>query len=391
MEETTLYKLIESAKRTVGVLLQSQPQIRELYTDMRGSVREAYDFHAADEEGTFNAELKDYCLNNYSTLNADNFNGFLMSRYDKLGGMPETNPMEANTYLQGIVAQTARDLELMKRVRTTKAVLPSIGYQAEMSKKNFKSASRQSGDRYTYEPYFFTDKANSGLDKEVVRERDSSYSPWKCPIKRTWHSKVYLKGLATTDIAGKSVMTLDADQMPKSQCKFLIGDEVDHYKVYTVKVGYAKSVSRAYVKATYCVLGKGDYYCVQNVTIDQFKENNPGWEQEVSADGVRVLRYGDLDTKSQNSIYTGNYNGSSNDWAILHRLTTAPGDNRNRITYRTWQQGTVGFVEERFIAAYQDEDKMSVPKIACGTSPLRAVSVLRNRITKDVAKTMGVQ
>ena len=392
MDDKTLYKQLESAKEVTRLLLENSKEVRETYLSSKGQIKAVFE-EALNENTKLDRKVTDYCLANAKggVLDRTEFNEYLRETYEEIPELAIHRNME-RAYKETLIDGIAKDLELMKRIRDTKVRKPTIGYQALMSEKKFKEASLLAGDKYAYEAYFLTDPHNRDFGGEMVQAANTSWSPWKCPIKRTWYAKVYLQGLAVTDIAGKAVMTLDADPLSRVEShKVMTEYERDDYTIYRAKVGYAKYSDKGRVSNPRILkLKVGQGHSVSSTPEEMKDINGEEWYKTLTSSGFELRErqeFKDRDNRLQNAwMHSKNPYG-----CVIFRIHSDVNfTDEFIVAYKEYCSGTVGFVEERYIAAYQDRSTMSKPKIACGTTPGRSMSVLRNRITKDVAKTMGV-
>ena len=231
------------------------------------------------------------------------------------------------------------------------------------------------GDRINYVCHF------PSVDKSTAyKVFEISYynSKWSLPIRRSWAKTVFDKDLAINDIAGKSVVVISASRLPASEQIALKDESIILYKA---AVAYAKTARKGGIQDDYLrahsLGGKSGDHNITSISYADFQTLNPDFQ---------VLNPGLFIRES-----TGKVRGETH--PVLYVANAKKAQHMNTITtckFKNYTPEKKGYIQNRYIATYQNST-MPKPKTASGTTPSRAIAVLRGRIIKDVLHEMGVK
>jgi len=393
MHPEFIYNRIKELKEVIGELLHKDPdrilqyktRVKTLENNLakeKDRMGGAYQSHI-EKYNTSRVRKQEKTAEELVLLNQN-----LTTLMKALFSYAEETLVNEKGYYELLIRRASADLVILKELVRKTTALPSLARQAELCRLEFAKVASTTSDRYSFKPYFIS-KENE-YENKVARETSGYYSSWMIPIKKTWYRNVFLKGLAKTDIAGKNCFVTDVTpaELPPGALEDFEKGKVD---LYYARLAYVKFTRKLKKEQTSWMFEPIGCYPVIEQTLEEFLENNPGWEEKYKNRVVKVVSYQDF---AKN--YAPHYqafrhhllNACGPDTAVIIRHAPR-GSARERVLYMDWKSGVGGHLEDRYIATWKD-NRMSAPKVATGTTPLRALSVLRNRISKDVTHKLGV-
>jgi len=274
-------------------------------------------------------------------------------------------------YVNGWLKKLATELELLKHINEFKLEVPFKSKMERVSSETFTRAVRHSDSRIDYRCHF----GDKLIAKNV--KKLSSYSElWSLPIPRTWYQNVYKQNIAMTDISGKKVVVLNAKLLPDEEQQTWGKDE--EVKIFKGIVGYVKKEAKGRIVQAAV---SHDFY-VKNylrlaITYSDFQKLNPTFEKD----------HPNMD------IYPETNSSKSARFLPTFTIISCKPNvskSKERIVYNTYKSDTVSYVEPRYILRYKHK-LMDEYKVVSSTSPKRVISVMKNRLVIETAKThMGV-
>ena len=245
-----------------------------------------------------------------------------------------------------------------------------------LSSVAFKRCLQLMACRTEYEPSF-RDKGEGGFKSnaeiaEWITSSSGTREIWRIPIRSNWFTRVFRRGLGMNDINKKPIVVMNVWDIPDEEQPALVSDDIRLYRAKT-----------CYVKVT----NNGQWLTQRGRIYLQGTTPKPSdWEQyklpQDSTCTAKQLNEWNPEYRGQLVIKEGKYR-------IVQLPMNSNYSNPHTATLGFYTRGPKVFVEDRYIAQYV---KPGVEKklVASGTSPLRAVAVLRNRITQALMEEMNV-
>lgn len=391
-----------SIKRILAILLESDPAKFRQYKEIKEGILQEFE----DKQKLIENQMQREAIERAAAaedikLSPEQIAEQLLKVLNDYAGLGESDkPLEYNDYGYGLLQHLTRDLIVIKFLLRYRQELDYSQFAGKMTKDLFQKAANRTNHRFSYTAYFHGDpdrrhRANAGTtltSQDGVFHQGGYYGAWMVPISRTWFRSVAMRGLATTDIAGKQVMTVSAYKAPEQPA-----NPDEHITVYKAKVAYAKHVSKANLIEVTRALTDESVYKLTEVTWSDLSQD---WVSDFSRAynqyGVFLSEGRDLPRKltprsgtvDPRGIYC--YRDSNLQKAKPpHHLLCGYNNTAFEVDLMEWRNGKKGFLEDRYIAVYQPPGS-SKRKVASGTTPLRSVSVLRNRLKDEVLDEIGV-
>jgi len=364
----------------IGTIVRDDPSLLEYYVEVKSAIEGSLTTAVEPAKFSLSNYVLHHCLefqHKLKEINKSYLNQKVLDVYTRNAeDLPSREPLEYGDYAKGWLASMATDLAILKRVRTSETLLPDYKELAQqLSEKLFDKLARKHSERIAYQCHF---PVAEKTGRHQVFEKDTYNVKWALPLRRSWYKNVYKEGIGINDIAGKTVMVISASPLPMSEQPVWEDERIFLYKA---KVAYAKTVRKGQVRQTRCrisdLANKLGGVELPSIEYDDFIELNPTFITDYPS--LRISKGPVKQAKLQHprvSVSAGHEHKYQNMAFMLN--------------YNDWQPATKGFIEERYIAKYQNAS-MKEPKTASGTTPLRAVAVLRGRIIKDVLGEMGMR
>ena len=377
MKDSNVYKSKTRLKEMIGSLISEDPEMLEHYIHVKSAVNVSLDDSYETVKSLLNSHIFSQWLNGhekYNGIHTEVANRELLDLYiRKAEELPSREPLYYGDYAKGWLSSMALDLALLNRINTANLTPEFKNKMQVLSAKTFRKISSKYSDRIAYICHFPATHEEYG--RKIIKTGIYN-TTWSIPLPRLWYSKVYLKGLAINDIAGKKVVVTNADELPEKE---QIVWEDEKIRIFKAEVAYAKTIRKGKVTAdfvtAYSFGDPGASQEVQSISYEDFLHINPTFLEDnsyIEVTSNTVPNKGLVPVFRAKPECRNMYNSSS-----------------TRISFNNYTPEIKGFLEKRYIAVYQNST-MKEPKVASGTTPLRSVSVLRGRIIQDVLGEMGV-
>ena len=385
-----IYRQTVSVKKMIHVILTNDPSLRPKYVAIRRHILEALE----ESEPSVERRMTENAINRAAAAKAvvlptDEIASELMYAIRNTTELPNNDLIEYPDYGLAMLRVMARDLVLMKRILRYTQTVDYSRFAGKVTAQLFEKASVKTNTRYQYKAYFpnavKADGSKEG-DRGIYKQ-PSYYGAWMVPISRTWFRTVAMRGLATTDIAGKAVMTVSEHKAPEQPA----GDH-EHIIVYKARVAFARKENKGKLVECTCWVNDNECTALRGVEGEDITDKYfESFAKMYNDFGIFLNKGKYLKNKFPKVDYNTWYIYRDDSLAVM----PAPADmcktssGGARVRALGWQSAVIGRLQERYIAVYQPPGS-SKRKVASGTSPLRSVSVLRNRLKDEVLDEIGV-
>jgi len=379
-----IYFKIEGLKRTVGSILQKRPDLLENHKSLLNITTDYLSIDKArflnvitqcisDTNGNLSdktAFKKSTNLSVYRSLMTVNRWETPERLHVFKAAQEITNPVHALDFENALLIALTAELYAFKFLQPLKMF-------EHLSIKDFNKAriianfteQLPNNAAIAYKPKFPTNaewkEAKDDYSSLIAAKGNGSF---ELPVRHTWYNRVYQKKLAATDIAGKDCVVLQVWDIPDNEQIAL--NTTDYIRLYRARVGYVKTVNNpnGQEKAHFYLSPKTGVVTL-SINLNLFRRLNP---ELVAAESAGKISFTSLNNRQTRAIWL-------------------PGGLEHYILYFAPRRGINHFVEERYLARYEKPGIYPDKNIlASGTSPKRAIAVLRNRITAMLTNQMGV-
>lgn len=361
---------IKIIKNLINSILDSDPQLRIDFLMTRANI--LAEFEEAEEK------LSDYLefilardlMDNPERfqagrcINPTTYQQFMVNKLESIlrrNDKPST-AVHSPYYLKSTLETLFQDLLFLRAIQNLDYSYNCLGIARKTSLMAFQSIRYKisKGDLIT--GYISTTSEN----KEPFREGNV----WKFPISGTYFHKVYRRGFLSTEAGTRPLVILDCDELPEEQQT--AWNTPDAVRFFKIKTGCLKEVRKERIQLVSVSKYARNPFQTE-LSMEDFQKLNPDFESLNQS--LRIVPY-------KQGHYKRPYAAISDE---------RPRDLQYGYKYNAWKSYETAFTEERFLAAHWPLSSKK-PILASGTSPARALAVIKNKVIATQLQTnMGIK